>query len=160
MRIFLTLFLLITISACTRIEKNPELRDSIYLDIQNEIQILKGSIEAKNKELESHKKELQDVVPQTGQIKYVQKRIYEAESQLVRLEQELLYFELKKESQMEDSRRAYMKSLKTNDEWPNPKDYEVYITEKKLRRAKKSWDIKQRIEDLGLTPQIDPSPGH
>lgn len=160
MRILTILSLLLCLSACTRIDKNPELRDPVYMDIQNEIQTLKAELEGKTKELLSFKKELLDVVPQTGQIKFVQKRINETEAHITHLEQEILYYELRKESRAEDSRKAYHESLKASTTWPDPKEYDSYLTEKKLRLAKKSWNVKSRTEDLGLTPKVETPVGH
>lgn len=151
MRIYLFIFLLMTTISCSRVDKNPELRDPVYSDIQSEIGTLKTAIDLKIKEIDGFKLELKDVVPQSGQIKYVQKRLYEAQGALTRMEQELLFFELKRESQIESARRGYHRSLKDNSIWPDPKEYGEYLVEKRFRRASKTWNARDRMEELKIS---------
>jgi hypothetical protein len=146
--------LIITISlalcACNKPEPNPELKDPIYSDLNAQLAAATQALEAEKKTLEGHKKELEDVVPQTGQIKYAKKRIYESEDKITHFEQEKSYLELRVESRKREARKSYLISFKEKKDWPDPKEWESYQAEQKLRKAKATWDVKARMKEAGV----------
>lgn len=158
MRYFAVIILSLLLSACNKPDPTPELKDPIYNDIQADLAATSAALEGELKTLEGFEKELSEVVPQTGQIKYAQKRVNESKEKINRYEQEKMYLELKLEARKKESKRSYMKSYKKGEPWPDPAEWSSYQTEKRLRNAKRSWDAKSRIQELGLGQEKSPEP--
>ncbi|WP_291516591.1 hypothetical protein [Bdellovibrio sp. ArHS] len=156
-RFFCLIILSFAVSACNKPDPNPELKDPIYSDLNTTLAAANAALEAEKKALEGFQKELVDVVPQTGQIKYAQKRVFESQQKISRLEQEKQYLELKLEARKKSSKKAYLAAFKKGDIWPNPKEFEDYQAEKKLREAKRTWDVKQRMQEMGFGDEKAPA---
>lgn len=146
------------VSACNKPDSNPELKDPVFNDIQADLSVVSTTLEAELKNLQGFEKELAEVVPQTGQIKYARKRVNESKEKINRLEQEKIYLGLKLEARMKESKKSYLKAFKTGEAWPNPNEWESYRTEKRLRNAKRTWDAKNRIQELELEQGKSPEP--
>ena len=149
--------ILFALSACNKPDPAPELKDPIYSDLTASLAATTQALEAEKKALEEHQKALKEVVPQTGQIKYAQKRVNESQERITKLEQEKQYLELKVEARKSVSRKTYLAAFKKGEPWPDPKEFESYQAEKRLRNAKKTWDVKERIKEAGLGPDL-PAP--
>lgn len=163
MRIIYFIFLLFPLlAACNKPDPNPELKDPVYSDLI----ALQGStnqaLDAEIKKLEGFKQELRDVIPQSGQIKFAQKRVYESQERITKLEQEKIYYELKIKERLSQARKSYAKSFEKKEPWPDPKEWDEYQTAKKLRNAKRAWDVKQRMSEAGIGSEVAPPPkaGH
>lgn len=153
MRLIYALFLLIPLlGACEKkLEPNPELRDPIYADYKAELGIAEQGIAAEKKTLEGHEQELKDVVPQSGQIKFAQKRIYESRDKITKLEQRKLYFELKIKARLAEIKKSYREAFAKKEDWPDPKEYEEYKVASKLRRdGLIGWNVENRMEQAGI----------
>lgn len=148
MRILIIFCFSFLLFGCNRPDPQPQLKDPIYLDIQSEISALQQSIDAESKSLEGHLKSLEEVVPQTGQIKYAQKRVDESKAIINKLRQELEYQKLKLQAQEKNARTSYKKAYEVSEPWPNPKEWNVYQAEKRFRNAKKTWDVESRLKEL------------
>jgi len=159
-KIILILTCLFVLAACNKPDPNPENKDPIYSDLNARLAKVSGELNAEIKTLEGHKKEMAEVTPQTGQIKYAQKRIFESQAKITRLEQEKQYLELKAAARLKATRTSYKKAFEKKEPWPDPVEFETYSAEQRLRDAKKTWDVKQRLEDAGLSnkPQAAPKP--
>ncbi|UYL10558.1 hypothetical protein B9G69_008215 [Bdellovibrio sp. SKB1291214] len=151
MRIIAAILIIFTFAACSKPDPNPELKDPIYSDLQTKVGAATAALEAEKKKLEGFQKDMEAVVPQTGQIKYAQKRLYESQANITRLEQELEYLKLKVEQRLKTAQSSYKKAYAKKEEWPDPKEYSSYLAEEKLRNAKRSWDVKQRMKDAGVS---------
>ncbi len=149
--IILTSFFLL---GCEKPNPNPELSDPIYLDLKAQTEELSKALEAEKKGLEEHLINLSKVVPQTGQIKYAQKRVSEAREKVQKIEQELRWFEVRTESRKNFSKKSYMSAWRKKETWPDPKEFEEYKKMKDMRSIPLSWSLKKRYKDLGLP---DPS---
>lgn len=158
MRIICLILLSLSLVACNKPDPNPELKDPIYNDLHSAAAEASQLLEAEKKNLEGFEKELSDVVPQTGQVKYAQKRVRESKEKIVRLEQEKQYLELKIEARKRESKKSYSKAFKKGETWPDPQEWNSYQTEKRLRNAKRTWDAKERIKEVGLGEQKTPEP--
>ncbi|WP_347355676.1 hypothetical protein [Bdellovibrio sp.] len=158
MRIICLILLSLSLVACNKPDPNPELKDPIYNDLHSATAEASQLLEAEKKNLEGFEKELSDVVPQTGQVKYAQKRVRESKEKIVRLEQEKQYLELKIEARKRESKKSYSKAFKKGETWPDPQEWNSYQTEKRLRNAKRTWDAKERIKEVGLGEQKTPEP--
>lgn len=160
MRFSLLLCFSLLLIGCDRPDPQPQLRDPIYLDIQSEITSLQQSLDAESKTLIEHQKSLAEVVPQTGQIKYAQKRVDESKAVLNKLNQEIEYQRLKLQAQEKKARASYKKAHESKEAWPNPTDWSEYQTEKRFRTAKKTWDVENRMKELTSEKEKRPEEHH
>lgn len=145
MRFFIILLLGSLISACDRPEAEPEKRDPLYLSVVSEEQSVRSQRIALMKELEGFEKDLLMVAPQTGQIKYAQKRVFETQEKITKLEQLEKYWKLKAVERKAFSRRKYLEAYSKKETWPNPEEYQEYLAEKKLIDAPRAWNVKSRL---------------
>ncbi|XGC80860.1 hypothetical protein ACES2L_16165 [Bdellovibrio bacteriovorus] len=150
MRIISLIIISLCLFACNKPEKNPELRDPIYSAIEAELKATEVAIAGEEKTLADHEKTLANVVPQTGQIKYAQKRVAESKNKLSKLLQEKQYLELKKKARVREAKKTYLAAFKKGESWPNPKEWESFQAEERLRKAKRTWDVQERIKQAGL----------
>lgn len=153
MRLIYALFLLIPfLGACEKKpEPNPEARDPIYADYKAELGLAEQGLAAEEKALEGFKAELNDVVPQSGQIKFAQKRIYESMDKITKFEQRKLYFELKIQARLLEVKKSYKAAFAKGEAWPDPKEYDEYKVAGKLRRdGLIGWNVENRMEQAGV----------
>ncbi|MEN0057832.1 MAG: hypothetical protein AAGB31_03280 [Bdellovibrio sp.] len=136
--------------ACEKPDPNPELRDPIYADLNSTLGAVSQEIEGEKKNLSDNEKALQEVIPQTGQIKYAQKRVQESKEKITRLEQEKAYLELKIENRRKSTKKSYAKAFANQEAWPDPQEWASYQAEKRLRSAKRTWDIKNRMHEAQI----------
>lgn len=156
MRIYLILCISILLFGCDRPDPQPQLRDPIYLDIQSEITSLQQAFDSESKTLQEHQKTLSEVIPQTGQIKYAQKRVDESKAVLNKMAQELEYQRLKLQAQEKKARVSYKKAHNLKEAWPNPTEWSEYQAEKRFRSAKKTWDVESRMKELSSEQEKNP----
>lgn len=143
----LLIFISFAISGCDKPNANPELEDPIYADLQKEYGIAKAAVASAKAAVAEHQKSINEAIPQTGQIKYAQKRFFEAEAALVKAEQMALYYEMRIESRLKWTKSAYLKAYNEKKPWPDPAEFEEYKAQKALEQASKSWSAKARIEE-------------
>lgn len=146
---FLITILVVSIVGCSRPDPNPELMDPIYSDLNSQLGETSRGIVEEEKKLEEHKKALSEVIPQTGQIKFATKRVFESEARIVKLKQEQQWLALRIEERKAYTKDKYLRAFKNKELWPDPAELEQYKLEKKLRSAKRTWDVKQRLSDAG-----------
>lgn len=150
MRIFTIILLCYALVSCNKPDPNPELKDPIYNDLNALLATTSQAIEAEKKLLSGHEKELNESIPQTGQVKRLQKRVGESKGKISRLEQEKSYLRLKIKARLKVARSTYARAYDNKEVWPNPQEWRSYEAEKKFRNAKKTWDVKDRMRELGL----------
>lgn len=146
MRLFLLLVPFL-IAACNKPDPNPENRDEIYQELNKQIAEITHAIDAEEKQLVEHKKNLSEVVPQTGQIKFAQKRVFDSQAKIDKMKQQKNWLEIRTKERLKETRKGYLKAFKANEPWPDPKEFEEYKAQTKLRQAKRDWDVKERIKD-------------
>lgn len=139
-------FSMAVLPGCHKPNPHPESMDPIFADLEKEKKETESKISAEEKNLAEFKQALRDVVPQTGQIKYAQKRIYETEEKLNKLRQRKQYLEVRLESRIEVARKDYLRAFEKDQPWPNPKEYETYRSQKELESAPRTWSVRDRIE--------------
>lgn len=137
--IFLALFAFL-LTACTQKDSNPELKDEIYNDYLQELDIANKSIESQEKEVEKLRIELNAAIPQTGQIKYVQKKYFEADKLLQQYKQQRQFFQIKLEQRKLEVQDKYEASLNNGLPYPDEEEVKVYRSTLKLQREKIAWD--------------------
>lgn len=142
----LTLILTVIVS-CDKPNAEPERLDPVYFELEKEASAVEAEIKKAEKDLESFEKDAKLVVPQTGQRKFAEKRVFESRNKLERLEQLKKYWELKLESRKKWDREHYLKAYNKKEPWPDPKEFEEYQIQRKLEQAPRNWDAKRRLED-------------
>lgn len=154
---FFAIFLGLLAFSCNKPDAKPELRDPIYQDMMAQKEITARDLAAAQKSLEEHQANLSNVVPQTGQIKYAEKRFWEAKKLVETLSQQEKYWIIRIRERIKYARTAYLKAYEKGESWPDSKEIDEYMAEKRLRQAKKKWDVKQRMDQLkNSTPEITP----
>lgn len=145
-RVICILSALMALMGCNKPDPNPELKDPIYADLNNLKTSAQQAVLAEKKALEGFEQELKDVVPQTGQIKYAQKRVNESREKINRLEQEAKFYELKVESRKREASIAYQLAFRKGESWPDPKEFAAYEAQKRIREGAKTWDSRKRVK--------------
>lgn len=150
MRIFIVFTLILTILGCDKPNPEPEKLDPIYSEMEKEASAAGNALKAAEKELEGFEKELAAVVPQTGQIKYAQKRVSETQAKITKLRQMEQYWKLRVESRKVWAREKYLEAYHQKKPWPPPEEFTEYQAQKKLEEAPRAWDLKGRLEQAKL----------
>jgi hypothetical protein len=147
MRYLILILLSLNLLACNKPDPNPENMDPIFQDMKAQEDITKKNIEDFTKQLEEHAHNIEKVKPQTGQIKYAEKRYWEARDHLDKLQQQYVYWQIRKAERLKHARTEYLKAFKEGKNWPRQEEVDEYMSEKRLRQAKQQWDIKERLQD-------------
>lgn len=149
--------LALCVIACNRPMENPESIDPIYLDLIKTQKEFEDLAKSEEKTLEEHREALSRVQPQTGQVKYATKRVEESLARINSLKQEAQYYRLKSEERREEARREYGQAFENDKGWPDPNDYEAYLSVKKLRESPKNWSVEQRFEEFQIKSPKPPA---
>lgn len=127
--------------SCKQEDPTPELSDKIFKDLQAELEIAKKNTEAEESQQKRVLDEFSKVIPQTGQHKFAEKRVFDSQNQLAVYRQQEKYFEVKLEERRIYVRKRYLESLLPKGRpWPAPEEDAEYALRLKLRRAKLDWD--------------------
>lgn len=133
---------------CNKPDPKPELKDEIYQDMLRELKSSEQNIARAQSELETHRKALSEVKPQTGQIKYAQKRVFDAERAIDQFKQQQKYWVIRSESRRDFVRKKSLEAFQKGETWVVEGELEAHLAEKRLRNARRQWDARQRREDF------------
>ena len=153
-----SLFLLLSAS-CSFENSEPERLDPIYSDLEKEFKATSAQIAAAQKELDGFLTELEAVKPQTGQIKYAQKRVSDAQQKLEHLKQMNAFWKLRVASRLAWDREHYLLARKEKTPWPPPEEYKEFKAQMALENAPKNWNLRQRLEQAKLGIKLKNNPG-
>lgn len=148
MNYFLVLITLTVFSGCTKTNPNPEATDPIYIDLNQELDVATKGLEDELKNLSKLYSEKEKVVPQTGQVKYADKKIYETQSTITKLQQQKQFFEIKMAVRKNDVQNRYSESLKGGRQWPDKEELANYNSTIKLQREKLNWDRNKGVKKV------------
>lgn len=142
-------FILLVLCACNKPDPNPELRDPIFRDLEAKQKEASAALEAEKKTLEEAEKTLAGVVPQTGQIKFARKRLFESKARIEKLEQLKRYYTLRLESRKYEAQDDYLTAFDKGQgkEWPPAEDFADYQVQESARTKSRNWNVKKRIEE-------------
>lgn len=112
----------------------------IYQDLLQELDVSTKGLESEYKNLEKLMAEKEKVVPQTGQIKFSQKKIFETENTITKLKQQKQFFEIKLAIRKTEVMDRYLESRKGGRAWPDKDEIVTYRSTLKLQREKLNWD--------------------
>lgn len=150
--IFILPFFIFFLAGCEKkADPNAYQKDPILADLKTKAEAMAKAVEAAQKELDGFKKELAEVKPQTGQIKFAQKRVFDAEAKITKLEQEKRYYRVAADSRVRIAKEKYKIAFKEGKPWPDMAEFETYQTLERLRNAKRSWDVKERFKEAGIS---------
>lgn len=167
--IHIILGLFLALSACKSKEKNPELLDPIYRDLQSTLDQQIKLVEDTEKEIISYTNEIKEMEPNTKELHMARKRMGEAKAKLVKARQMSRYYEIRLERRRVEGRRAYSIAFDNDKEWPDPGEYSAYLANKRLRNSNPQWaarvpKLHSRLEQYqeGRTPASSDSeaPAH
>ncbi len=133
------------LAGCTAPDPNPELKDVVYIDLAKELELTKKSIEQTEKELEDRALAAQKSVPQSGQLKALEKKVFETQNYLQKLGQQKQFFEIKLELRKNLVGSKYNESLKGGRPWPDPEEVSNYNLRLKLHREQIGWEKNKGI---------------
>ncbi|MCX7978380.1 MAG: hypothetical protein N2578_05195 [Bdellovibrionaceae bacterium] len=135
-QLFLFVFLVLLVG-CNRPDPAPELRDPVYLDIQEELNLAIKSLDEAKKRLSDHELALKSARPQTGEIRWARRKYERAVADVEYYEQQVKYWTLKLQSRKLHSRVSYNKAFRNNLPWPDEHEFKEYSSIRSLHRAKR-----------------------
>lgn len=139
--------ILFSLISCTKADPNAYRGDPILQDYKSQMEKTKSDLEALKKQMEDTKKEMNISVPQSGQYGVQRRRLYDMESKAARLEQQLLFWQIRIESRAKEAQVEYLNAFKEKKPWPDKEKVDAYMTQKRLRVAKMNWDQKDRLDE-------------
>ncbi len=152
LHLMLRILLVITtifLASCNKPITNPELKDPIYNDLNVRLTEVSQLLAAEKTILKDHEKDLNESIPQTGQSIRAQKKVFESQNKIIKLEQEEQYLKLKVAARKVEATNSYSKAFGKNEPWPDPQEFEQYQKEKKAQRAPRDWSVKNRLKETG-----------
>ncbi|MBC7421075.1 MAG: hypothetical protein H7328_10140 [Bdellovibrio sp.] len=133
-------------TSCDKKDPNPELSDEVYKDYIQELDISTKALDAEEKGFEKILDEKKKVVPQTGQIKYVQKKVFDSERRIDALRQQKQFFAIKLELRKAQVQQRYLENLQGGRKWPDEEELKTYRSTIKFQRDKLTWDKNKGIK--------------
>lgn len=133
--------LVLFISGCTKNDPHPELLDSIYKDLVVELDIASKGLDEEEKNLISVLKEKSMAIPQTGQIKFANKKVADSYERLNILSQRKKFFEIKIAQRVQFAQLRHDESRRPGGKpWPDPEEQALYSSVAKFQRDKLVWE--------------------
>lgn len=145
MRIFLLLFITVCFLGCNKPNPHPETIDPIYADLQKRAAEAQKSADEEKKIIQEHEKEMKAAKPQTGQIKYAEKRYYESKLRYDKLLQLAEYYKMRADSRIKYAQTEYLKAWNKKEPWPDPTEYKEYLITTEAQFKKRMWNANDRI---------------
>ncbi len=145
--LFLQLSVLI---GCEKPNPEPEKLDQVYEELEKQAAAVGADIAKFQTQLDEHLVTLKKAEPQTGQIKYAQKHVYETSALIDRLKQKKRYWEIRAKSRKERDRIEYLKAFYAKKPWPPPAELAKYKESLKNENANLHWSYERRMNELGI----------
>ncbi len=136
------LFILLTsllIMGCKSREKEPELRDPIYLDLLQEYSKHSSKIQTLEKQVIETQKDVEMMPARSVDKKIKSKQLMALKDSIRMLKESELYFKIRAEQRKAYARRDYNIAFDKGEEWPDPKEFEAYKLNKSLNAASRNW---------------------
>ncbi len=127
---------------CSRPNATPELTDPIYADLGQRSALAKAGVELKKEEIKTLRKELADLPARDIGRRKMLDDLTNKERQMLAAEQEGLYYEIRASQRKDYARTEYLKAFDKGEPWPDPKDFETYKLQRKLKDAPREWSAK------------------
>ncbi len=139
--------ILMFLFACTPGDPQPELADPIYKDLAVELDIARKNLDLEDKNLKTLLKEKAAAIPQTGQVKFATKKVYDSQEKIIVLAQRVQYFEISLSQRASLAKLKYNESLAPGGKpWPDPQELAMYASVTKFQRDKLLWDRNKGVK--------------
>ena len=127
--------------SCERRDESPEKSDVIYIDLQKEFDLMEKQLAGAEVEHLVKIDDYKNVIPQSGQKKPYEKKLFDSENTLKRLRQQKQFFQISSEQRKDYVRMRYNEGFgKSGRPWPDTKEIEQFERAKKLQREKITWE--------------------
>jgi hypothetical protein len=146
----LAIFVLFFAASCHKPDMTPELSDRIYQDLLTELSLAEKALAEVSTQLAATKKQLASASPpQAALLKRLRQTVYRQENQISQLQQQKKYWTIRTESRKKLVRTKYLESYYSASAgaYNNDAEYAEYVTQSNLRRAKLTWDTRQRLSE-------------
>jgi hypothetical protein len=137
--VIVIMLLTILVSACRKEEANPEFLDPIYSDLDKERLGALAAKETSEKSVEADEKALEKTAPRTIDRRNAEEELSKEQTKLMRITQFVEYLTIRTERRRVESRRDYKLAFLANKPWPDPKEYQDYLTHKRLVESSRNW---------------------
>lgn len=138
--LFLGVLLSICMLGCKSPNPNPETLDPIYADLLKESEAASKETESLKGEIEKLEQEIPAFEARDPGKKRAERELYQKEHLAELSSQRALFYKIQADMRLKYARREYLKAFNADKPWPNPKEYEEYLENKKLRSASRNWD--------------------
>lgn len=147
MKCLIYIFLTIFLAACTQNDAHPELLDSIYKDLSVELGLAKRALDQEEKNLLELVIDKSLAVPQTGQVKFANKKISDSQEKIMIMKQRLQFFEISVAQRAALAKKKYEESLRPGGKpWPDKEEAALYNSVAKFQRDKLAWEAAKGIK--------------
>lgn len=137
----------IFLNSCVQNIANPEQSDEIYKDYVVELGIVSKLLEEEQKNLKSILDDRAKIVPQTGQIKFSNKKVADAEEKINSFKQQKQYFEIKIDQRARFVKMRSAESLSHNGRpWPDEEELKLYKAVIKFNHDKLAWQASKGVK--------------
>ena len=147
MKHLLCFAVMVFLTACNQKDPHPEQMDGIYKDLAAELDLARRSLELEEKALVALLKEKALAVPQTGQIKFANKKIADAEEKIMIIKQRVTFFEISVSQRAALAKIKYGESFRAGGKpWPDKEELDLYRSVTKFQRDKLAWDRNKGVK--------------
>lgn len=129
----------ILLTGCRSEEPNPEMLDPIYSDLLSKQREVEASLETERKNLLDARKELEDALPNTIDLKNARRKVETTKKTISKLEQESHFLTIRVNRRLVEDRFNYHIAFVSGKDWPDRSEFASYQTNARLRTAPKLW---------------------
>jgi hypothetical protein len=126
--------------ACKKEDPNPENLDPIYSDLMKRKAEDESQLGEEKKKLEKALEDIEAALPNTIDLQNARRDRDHAQGMIVHLEQKVLFDGIRVDRRKVEDKVNYHNAFIANKEWPDKKEYEEYLTNRRLVEAPRSWD--------------------
>lgn len=157
-----SIFILLTLSGCKKPLLNPENTDPIYNDIKKEVDSSLKDARASKKEVEDAKLALQKSRIRTDEREMNMEIYFNAQKKYEKQAEKYRYLVLKLESRKREAQKSYKAAYDQDKPWPDKEEFNMYLTDKRLKQAPREWSPERRIKKRAIasTPKPPSGGGH
>ncbi|OFZ16667.1 MAG: hypothetical protein A2Z20_01070 [Bdellovibrionales bacterium RBG_16_40_8] len=142
-------------SGCRFKNSSPHLLDPIYLDLEKELRATEQQIGEVKKKIESAKDDFGKSQPRTIERVNSMNDLGKAEKMLIRLQEMQEFYNIRLKRREVEDKINYEKAFADNADWPDKKEFEAYLVNKKLMNASRNWNLRVPKKEVKDTPNKD-----
>lgn len=141
-RVFIYLIWIVCLVRCTKELPNPEILDPIYKDLSSRADSTEKEMEELKVKIEELRKTLARAAPNSIDRQDILRELKKASDGHVKAQQLARYLKIRAERRKVEDRAAYMRSLASQQPWPDPNEYSHYQKNIQLREAPVNWSVR------------------